>query len=103
MEIGLYKDNGMFPKVGKQFRCSRVKVETTWVTCTFEDIPKGKYATAIYHDENKDKICNRNLIGYPTEAYAFSMNFRPFMSPPKFANCCFELSGDETHKVKMVY
>lgn len=36
----------------------------------------GKYAVVVYHDENHNKICDKNFFGIPTEAYAFS-NTRP--------------------------
>lgn len=38
-------------------------------------LPKpGTYALAAYHDEDGDRHLNRNLVGIPTEGYAFSNN-----------------------------
>jgi uncharacterized protein (DUF2141 family) len=103
IEVGLYNDDKLFPKVGKQFKKMRIKVTAKTVSCTFTDLANGDYAIATYHDDNNDGKCNKNLIGYPTEAYAFSNDYRPFLSSPSFKNCRFWITEDRTMKIKMVY
>ena len=82
---------------------ARIKVSADNVKYTFKDLPVGKYALAIYHDENNDKKCNKNFFGIPTEAYCFSRNYRPIMSVPKFKDCYIDLKSDRAISIKMVY
>lgn len=103
VEIGLYSDNGTFPTPKKQYRMARVSIQANSAKYTFYNLPTGKYALAIYHDENDDKKCNKNILGIPTEAFCFSRNFRPFLSAPKFKDCSINLNGDRAISVKMVY
>lgn len=103
IEIGLYRDNGKFPIPNKQYKSTRQKITSNEVKYTFEDLPIGKYALAVYHDENEDKKCNKNFFGVPTEAYCFSRDYRPFLSIPKFKDCAINLNGDRMISIKMVY
>ncbi|MES2016849.1 MAG: DUF2141 domain-containing protein [Pseudomonadota bacterium] len=56
-----------------------------------KDLPEGEYAFAIYHDANVNGKMDRNLIGIPTEDYAFSNNAMGKMGPPSFALAKFVL------------
>lgn len=103
VEIGLYDKGTHFPKVGKQFKKARVKIQGNTATYKFKGLKNGDYAIATYHDENGDKSCNRNMFGVPTEAYAFSKNIRPFLSAPKFNSCRFWVTEDRTLYIRMVY
>lgn len=103
IEIGLYNDSEKFPVVGEQYKVVRLKPEGKELKHTFTGLEDGKYAISIYHDENADNKCNRNLIGIPTEAYAFSNNFRPKFSIPTFKDCSFLVIWDAVEKIKLVY
>ncbi len=103
VEIGLYGKEHCFPKVGKQCKKGRVKVEGNSVEYRFTGLENGSYAIATYHDENNDKSCNKNSFGIPTEAYAFSNNVRPFLSAPAFKSCRFWVTEDRTIYIRMVY
>jgi uncharacterized protein (DUF2141 family) len=50
----------------------------------FKDLPEGEYAFAIYHDANSNGKMDKNLIGMPTEDYAFSNNALGKMGPPSY-------------------
>lgn len=50
----------------------------------FKDLAEGEYAFAVYHDANGNGKMDKNLIGIPTEDYAFSNNALGKMGPPKF-------------------
>ncbi|GAB5417316.1 MAG: hypothetical protein Crog4KO_28980 [Crocinitomicaceae bacterium] len=103
VQIGLYKKPENFPSPNKQYRVERIKPSGKTLTYKFTGLAPGKYAVAIYHDENGDKKCNRNLIGVPTEAYAFSQNFRPGLSAPKFSDCCVTVKKTKVVSIKLVY
>ena len=103
IEIGLYNDKDDFPTPNKQYKKVRRKIFSNKLIYTFDELPHGKYAVAIYHDENKDNKCNRNFVGVPTEAYAFSRNFRPWLSAPEFSDCSIGVYKDKTINIKLVY
>jgi uncharacterized protein (DUF2141 family) len=57
----------------------------------FKDLPAGEYAFAVYHDANSNGKMDKNLIGIPTEDYAFSNNALGKMGPPSFDSAKFAL------------
>lgn len=103
IEIGLYNDPAKFPEKGMHYKMKRVQAEDGTVLCIFEDLPVGQYAIALYHDENNDKVCNTNFWGIPTEGYAFSQNYRPFLSAPDFDDCMFSVKENSISTISLVY
>ena len=71
--LGLYNKKGGFLK--EKTAIANVKVKA---------LPVGEYAVAVYQDVNNNGKCDRNLIGYPTEGFGFSKNYRPKLSAPAF-------------------
>ena len=67
------------------------KANNDKVTLAFKDVPAGKYAFNAYHDENANGKMDRNLIGIPTEGYAFSRDARGRRGPPLFDAAAFEV------------
>ena len=62
---------------------------------TIPNVPKGTWAVLAYQDENQNDKLDRNLIGIPSENYAFSRNARGRFGPPDFADAAIEV-GDST-------
>jgi uncharacterized protein (DUF2141 family) len=58
-------------------------------TLVFKDLPEGEYAFAVYHDVNSNGKMDKNIVGIPTEDYAFSNNALGKMGPPSFASAKF--------------
>jgi uncharacterized protein (DUF2141 family) len=103
IELAVYNDPGKFAQVGKTFRIARIKPTGSELTHKFTNLPPNDYAVCIYHDENGNKMCDKNFVGIPTEAYAFSNNVRPRFSIPDFKDCSTELNKDKLFIIKMVY
>jgi uncharacterized protein (DUF2141 family) len=61
-------------------------------TMTFNQVPYGTYAVAVFQDLNSDKKIDVNAVGYPTEPFAFSNNIKPRFSRPKYQDCKFNYS-----------
>jgi uncharacterized protein (DUF2141 family) len=80
IEFALYKNPAVFTQAGKTHRLARVDAKTPEVKFDFTDLEPGKYAIVVYHDDNSNKLCDKNFFGIPTEAYAFSNNKRPKLS-----------------------
>jgi uncharacterized protein (DUF2141 family) len=74
------------------------------VAVTFHNVPPGRYAVVVFHDENGNKVMDYDLLGLPTEGFAFSNQARPFLSAPSFERCAFDLgSQNATIAIKMIY
>ena len=81
---------------------SSVKIDAQTETVIFKHVPAGNYALAVYHDENMNGSLDVSEIGIPREGYAFSgKNKGP--GKPKFEEAVFELAGNDTISLKMVY
>lgn len=60
-------------------------------TVVLKDLPAGNYAIAIFHDANGNGKMDMNMVGIPTEDYAFSNNAMGQMGPPTFDSARMEL------------
>ena len=92
--IAIFRPTDDFPVFGKQFKGIVKEVEGKSQNYTFDDLPEGEYALAIYQDENKNKILDKNILGIPTEIYGFSNNARRTFSAPSFQEAKFKLNKD---------
>lgn len=57
-----------------------------------EDLPYGTYAVALFHDINANGEMDRNLLGIPSEPYAFSQKPKSKWRIPKFEEVKFTFS-----------
>ncbi|AHJ99369.1 DUF2141 domain-containing protein [Hymenobacter swuensis] len=57
------------------------------------ELPPGDWAVAITQDVNNNDKLDKNMMGIPTEPFAFSNNVRPRFSPPAFDDCKFTVGG----------
>ncbi|MBK7027751.1 MAG: DUF2141 domain-containing protein [Bacteroidales bacterium] len=72
-------------------------------TVTFENLPAGKYAVNILHDENNDGKIKKGMI-LPKEGIGFS-NFQSIglSNKPSFRKASFDLQSDKALKIKIIY
>ncbi|MEY5000267.1 MAG: hypothetical protein RLZZ211_303 [Bacteroidota bacterium] len=103
VEFALYKNASVFTQAGKTHRLNREEAQKGTMSSSFKGLEPGKYALVVYHDENHNKICDKNFFGIPTEAYAFSNNVRPKLSVPSFEECAIRVQQDRSIEIKMVY
>lgn len=68
--------------------------ETT-IKHTFVDLPPGRYAIAVGHDLNGNRITDTNRLGIPREPWGVSNGVRPRLRAPTFAEASFEISSAE--------
>jgi uncharacterized protein (DUF2141 family) len=59
-----------------------------------ENLNSGKYAFKYFHDENKNKKLDTNLIGIPKEGFGFSNNAKGKFGPPSFKQMIFKVDKD---------
>jgi uncharacterized protein (DUF2141 family) len=62
-------------------------------TVVFRDVPPGRYAIALLHDENGNGKMDWSFIGMPKEGFGFSRDAPVKLSAPKFDAAAFEVSG----------
>lgn len=103
IEIGIYNKSEDFPRLKKEFKRIILPVNSSNISHTVNDIPEGYYAIALFHDENKDGKCNRNLIGIPVEGYGFSNNVLPRLKAPSFQKTRFMVEKNTSVTIKLVY
>ena len=70
-----------------------IKIRDTQARCDFEDIPPGKYALAVVHDENMNGKLDTNWLGIPTEGYGFSNDAKALLGAPSFSAASFQYDG----------
>jgi uncharacterized protein (DUF2141 family) len=74
------------------------------VSITFQGVAPGRYAAVTFHDENGNNAMDFDVIGLPTEGFAFSNQARPFLSAPSFERCAFEIGKEDAQiSIKMIY
>ncbi|MBV7534826.1 DUF2141 domain-containing protein [Duganella sp. sic0402] len=61
------------------------------VQMTVKNLPAGEYALAVYHDANNNGKMDRNMMGMPTEDYAFSNNALGKRGAPRYEDARFAL------------
>ena len=73
------------------------------VTFRFADLPPGRYAVALLHDENDNGKADMALM-IPREGFGFSRDAAVRMGPPKFAAAAFAVADEAvTMPVRMRY
>lgn len=87
--VALYNSQDSFLKQPAKGTGARAAAGTSKLV--FKDLPEGEYAFAVYHDANANGQMDKNLLGIPTEDYAFSNNAVGKMGPPKFEAAKFAL------------
>lgn len=102
IKIALYKSSDNFPNREKAFRVAEINAQKPQAKYTFENIPDGDYAFAIFHDKNSDEELNFKLFFIPKEPYGFSNNFIPRYSKPTFDDARFTVKGNTKVEIRLV-
>ncbi len=64
--------------------------QTGSMTVSINNIPFGKYAVSVFHDENSNEILDSNFLKIPKEPYGFSNNARGRFGPPDFEDALID-------------
>jgi uncharacterized protein (DUF2141 family) len=87
--VALYSSEGSFLK--KPDGATGIPAVAGSTMVVFKDLPEGTYSFAVFHDANANGKMDKNLVGIPTEDYAFSNNAMGKMGPPSFGDAKFAL------------
>jgi len=98
VSCNLFTDPRQYPR-GDAFKEIRTSIHKDSARCVFTDLPAGKYAMVVYHDENDNGHFDRNAFGMPLEGYGFSNNPAPLFDAPNFAAAALEYDGRRLYTV----
>lgn len=105
VQFALYNKDGSIPDEDYKnyYKFLKGEIINGSSTITFKNIPSGKYAVNILHDENKNGKIDKGFI-LPIEGIGFS-NFQSigFTNRPNFSKASFELKENKSISVKVIY
>lgn len=105
VQFALYNDADSFPDehYKSYYRKLTAKIANGVSMVTFENLPPGKYAVNILHDEDGDGKIKKGII-LPKEGIGFS-NYQSIglSNKPAFKKASFDLSGNKELDVKIIY
>lgn len=105
VQFALYNTNGSIPdeEYTKYYRKNTAKIKNRSAEITFLNLPRGKYAVNVLHDEDKDGRVKKGLI-LPKEGIGFS-NFTSLKisNRPSFTKAAFEFVGEKEIEVHIIY
>lgn len=61
--------------------------------CVFAGVAPGRYAVAVFHDENGNGRLDTNFLGIPREGVGASNNAKGRFGPPSFGDAAFSFHG----------
>jgi len=105
VQFTLYNKEGTIPdeKYKKYYRQNIATINNNTVSLTFNNLPKGKYAINILHDENENGKIDKGFL-LPKEGIGFSnYNSIGLSNRPKFENAKFDVSQDLQKNIKIIY
>ena len=95
MRVALFDVPKEFPE-GEKRDSIEVAAHNDRVSVTFRNLPPGRYALAIHHDEDGDDAMKTNAVGLPLEGYGFSNDAPVFLGPPGFDKAAFDVPESGT-------
>jgi uncharacterized protein (DUF2141 family) len=105
VQFTLYNKEGSIPdeKYKRYYKKKNSPITKDSSIVTFSNLPKGKYAINILHDENKNGKIDKGFI-LPKEGIGFS-NYQSvgMRNRPKFSKASFLLNNDTVKEIKIIY
>lgn len=105
VQFALYNKDGSIPDEDYEnyYKILKGEIINGSSTISFKNIPTGKYAVNILHDENKNGKIDKRFI-LPIEGIGFS-NFQSIglTNRPNFSRASFELKENKTINIKVIY
>ena len=94
LAVGIFDNQEAFLKEGKAIKGVFAKAEKGTTRIEILNMPNGKYAISIFHDENDNHELDTNFFGIPKEPLGFSIGKLKTFGPPSFDECVFEITSD---------
>ncbi|HRG37204.1 MAG TPA: DUF2141 domain-containing protein [Bacteroidia bacterium] len=105
VQFALYNMDGTIPDefYKKSYKILKGEIINGSAVISFKDLPTGKYAVNILHDENNNGKIDKGFI-LPIEGIGFS-NYQTIGlgNRPNFSKASFELTQNKTIIIKAIY
>ncbi len=105
VQFALYNRDGSIPDehYKKYYRIEKANIVDGKSEVAFRNMPKGRYAVNVLHDENSNGKIDKGLL-LPKEGIGFS-NYQSIgiTNKPNFSKASFELKEDQEIAVKVLY
>ena len=89
--FGVFKSADGFPRVEKKSMNWQTKAVDGKTVRFTADLPPGKYAASVLHDENNSGEMDSNFANVPTEGYGVTNNPKPAFRAATFKEATFTL------------
>ena len=100
--LAFVKADGFPDRVALAKSQAQVNAKKGTVTLVLKNVPEGKVALTILHDEDGDGKLKRNLLGIPTEGVG--MTGKPLGNrAPKFEEAVIEIQGNQKREITLKY
>ena len=96
VHVALYDNPAAFPDSDGMRSETKIVPSDRRASVTFPDLAPGRYAIAVYHDENGNHDFDQGLFGIPLEDYGFSSGAVAFFGPPSFDAAAFDVTDPAT-------
>lgn len=105
IQISLYNKDGSIPDEDfvRYYRQLKTEITGASASVTFTNLPKGRYAVNVLHDENENGEIDKGWVK-PIEGIGFS-NFSNIglTNRPNFSKASFLLSEDKVEVIEVIY
>jgi uncharacterized protein (DUF2141 family) len=102
--VCLTREPARFPDCSGSSDARTAIVPATRPEATFANLPQGRYAMSVLHDENGNGRADKTLGLIPREGFGFSRDAALRMGPPKFSQAAFNLGDDDViQSIRMRY
>lgn len=101
MFIAIYDTEATFMDSDEAIHRDIVAIRSTNFVTTFSDLPSGKYAIALFHDENQNNELDTGWFGIPKEGYGFSNDAQGKMGPPSYEAASFNLEEGKEKRISI--
>ncbi len=105
VQFSLYNKDGTIPdkKMNKYYKMKRISINKTEAKAIFKDLPKGRYAVNVFHDENNNHKIDKGFL-MPKEGVGLS-NFKSInlFHLPNFKKASFSLEHDKKIVINVIY
>lgn len=100
--LAFVKADGFPDRVALAKAQSQVNAQKGAVTLVLKNVPAGKVALTILHDEDGDGKLKRNIVGIPQEGVG--MTGKPLGNrAPKFEDAVTEINGNQKIDITLKY
>lgn len=104
IKIAVFNQPVGFPnEQSKAYKLLTIPAQKGNVKLSLGKLPPGKYALAVFHDENDDGHLNTNMIGIPTEGYAFSKKPEGSFGVPSFSSVAITIERKQEIDLLLSY